>query len=158
MPTLWFTLSAADNHWIDLFKTLHGTVPHFENPQDFVKWKRKQVRDNPHFVDSYFYDRVKVALESFFGSKGLDMKWFWFRVEFQKRGTAHIHGCLRLKSDPDIALLGTQVLKGRTSSKIVKMYNSNRDDEFVEELKLTPDFEESSTEFDVFKSLNFLFP
>ena len=115
-------MSAADNHWIDLFKTLHGTLPDFEDPEDFVKWKRKQVRHNPHFVDCYFYDRVKVALESFFGSKGLDMKWFWFRIEFQKRGTAHIHGCLRLKSDPDITLLGSKVLEGRTSSKLVQMY------------------------------------
>ena len=127
MCTLWFTLSATDNQWIDIFKTLHGRIPEFEDPEDLVKWKWKIVCENNS--QSYFNDRVEDALESFFGSKGLNYKWSYYIFEKQKCGTALILGCLRLKSNPNIPLLGTQVLKGQISSKIVAMYNSYRDDE-----------------------------
>ena len=64
----WLTLSAADNHWLDLSKLIHGEkpIPTFENAFEKAKWRRKLVRDNPHIVDAYFADRVKELLMTFF--------------------------------------------------------------------------------------------
>ena len=52
-------------------------------------------------------------VEKFFGVQGLEMVWVWFRIEFQAQGTAHVHGCCRLKSDPGLMELAQQVLQSR---------------------------------------------
>ena len=57
----------------------------------------------------------------FFGKKGLEYSWFWFRIEYQERGTAHAHGYLRLKEDPGISELTQKVLKGRISEHKLKI-------------------------------------
>ena len=35
----------------------------------------------------------------------MDAEWFWYRFEYQARGSIHAHGCAKLKNDPDIRLL-----------------------------------------------------
>ncbi len=108
MSTMWFTLSAADNHWDDLHMLLmDGTKhPEFPTQEDKAKYRRKLVREYPHIVDHYFYERVQVLLECFFGEdSALAAKWTWYRIEYQERGTAHAHGCLRLKCDPVLTQL-----------------------------------------------------
>ena len=119
MCSMWFTLSAADNHWLDLHQLIYGntTLPRFDTELLSAQWKRKLVRENQHIVDAYFYDRVKMLLATFFGKKGLELEWFWFRVEYQKRGAAHVHGCFKLKNDPGISQLSQAVLRGRISAK-----------------------------------------
>ena len=121
----WFTFSAADNHWLDLNKIIHGNrpCPSFANEYEKAKWRRKLVKDNPHIVDSYFSDRVREFLNVFHSKDGLEYSWFWYRVEYQSRGTAHIHGCLRLKNDPGIDNLSQTVLQGRISEMTLKMMN-----------------------------------
>ena len=74
MRTIWFTLSAADNHWLDLSKLIRGEkpIPTFENEFEKAKWRRKLVRDNPHIVDAYFTNRVKELLMTFLKKNGLE--------------------------------------------------------------------------------------
>ena len=96
MSTMWFTLSAADNHWDDLHVLLMDGATHPVFPTEEAKAKhcRKLVRQYPHLLDHYFYERVQVPLKSFFGQDtALAAKWTWFRIEHQERGTAHAHGC-----------------------------------------------------------------
>ena len=95
----------------------------FANEKNKSTWRRNLIRDNPHIVDAYFHERVKIFIEIFFGKKGLDYEWHWFRVEYQKRGTAHVHGCLRLKGDPGIEKLSKIVLKGRISQRHLEVLN-----------------------------------
>ena len=64
-------------------------------------------------MDACFTNRVDDFVKTFFGSKGLEHTWCWFRVEHQARGSAHAHGCLRLKDDPGITELSQKVLEGR---------------------------------------------
>ena len=111
-PTLWFTFSAADNHWLDLH-ALGPTLGEDLTEKQKVRKRAKWVRQNPHVVDAYFFDRIKFMVQEFFGNKGLKTSWVWFRIEFQSRGTAHVHGCCRLKSDPGLMDLAQQVLQGR---------------------------------------------
>ena len=35
----------------------------------------------------------------------MDAEWFWYRFEYQARGSILAHGCAKLKNDPDIRLL-----------------------------------------------------
>ena len=71
-PTLWFTFSAADNHWLDLHALGPTLGVHF-NQKEKVKLRAKWVRQNPHVVDAYFFHRVKFMVEKFFGVQGLEM-------------------------------------------------------------------------------------
>ena len=49
-PTLWFTFSAVDNHWLDLHALGTMLGVHF-NHKEKVKLRAKWVRKNPHVVD-----------------------------------------------------------------------------------------------------------
>jgi Helitron helicase-like domain at N-terminus/PIF1-like helicase len=115
MPTMWFTLSAADNHWPDLHELAGpgGGPATATGEQEKAAWRRSWVRRNPHIVDSYFQERAKCFLETYLGDTGLQSEWVWYRVEYQKRGCAHIHGCCRLRSDPNLHQLSQNVLHGR---------------------------------------------
>ena len=122
MPTLWFTLSAADNHWKDLHKLAVSDAlaaqfqqqqSHYSQKQKAAK-RRKWIKKNPHMVDYYFHLRTKQFFCSIiFGKDCLNTEWFWYRTEYQKRGCAHIHGCCRLKSDPNLHELAQKVVHGR---------------------------------------------
>jgi hypothetical protein len=117
MPTLWFTFSAADNQWFDFHHSdQHPTDPN-ASAKEAAKERRKFVRDNPHLVDSLFYERVKLVIGHWLGVDSLNAEYVWFRVEYQERGTAHVHGCLRLKSDPGLVSLADRVLQGKQAQR-----------------------------------------
>jgi len=117
-PTMWYTLTAADNHWCDLFKCSGQTYDPSWTEKEKADARRKFVRRNPHIVDEFFYQRAGIMLQEFLESKGvLDADWVWYRVEYQKRGTAHIHGCCRLHSDPGLCALGDKVYDGRLAQR-----------------------------------------
>ena len=124
MCTWWFTLSAADNHWFDLHRLINGDTPppNFEDMDEYEKfaYRRKMAVANPHIVDAYFCKRVDDLLEAFFHKTGLELEWSWYRCEYQKRGTIHAHGCLRIKNDPGIAEHAHRVRQGRIAERILK--------------------------------------
>ena len=51
----------------------------------------------------------------------LDASYYWFRVEYQARGTAHVHGCLKLRSDPGITKLCEIVRDGRLAKRKLEL-------------------------------------
>jgi hypothetical protein len=64
-----------------------------------------------------------VLLECFFGEDStLAAKWSWFRIEYQERGTAHAHGCLRLKCNPGLSQLAEQVFAARLAQDVLEMH------------------------------------
>jgi ATP-dependent DNA helicase PIF1 len=121
MPTMWFTLSCADNHWEDLHRILVGLNNYPEactTQKKKAEHRRKLVRDNPHIVDAFFYRRVQALLDTLFGPLGLEAEWTWFRIEYQGRGAAHAHGCLRLKDAPGLSNLASKVIVGRAAQRL----------------------------------------
>ena len=68
MSTFLFSFSAADNHWLDLHKIITGSDydPFTDNELKNAKILRKLVRENPHIVDAYFYERFQTLLDFFF--------------------------------------------------------------------------------------------
>lgn len=83
-PHLWWTLSAADLHWPDLRRFVDN------------------ITQAPHLVDAWFYIRVQEYVKWFFGE---ECEWIWWRIEYQSRGSAHAHGCVRIKNFVDLDAL-----------------------------------------------------
>ena len=101
-PTFFFTFSAADSHWPDLQRLL-------QNDEGATRSQRAQaVIDNPHLTDWFFVQRLEAFVTHWFNGV-LDAEWYWYRFEYQARGSIHAHGCAKLKNDPDMRLLRNRV-------------------------------------------------
>ncbi|XP_028418786.1 uncharacterized protein LOC114544315 isoform X2 [Dendronephthya gigantea] len=66
--------------------------------------RAQAVIDNPHLTDWFFMQRLQKFIKHWLEGV-LDAEWFWYRFEYQARGSIHAHGCAKLKNDPDIRLL-----------------------------------------------------
>ncbi|KAE8740153.1 hypothetical protein FOCC_FOCC014351, partial [Frankliniella occidentalis] len=99
MPTLFFTLSSADYHWPELFKLL---APE-ENIISMSESRRRQlVHENPLLVDMFFSERVDTYIKEVLQKK-FSIDDIWFRVEYQHRGSPHIHGVAWCQNAPDVS-------------------------------------------------------
>ena len=98
LPTLLVTLSAADLQWPELFEmlglpeeTTHTTRAHALNSNpaaaDWLFWRRVQL-----FMKAYYVDLLGAAD-------------YWMRVEYQHRGSPHIHGLVWLPNAPALERL-----------------------------------------------------
>ena len=67
--TTWFTLSAADDNWLDSKRYIYGDreMPVFATESQKSLWRRNLVRKNLCTVDTYFTDRVNAFIKTFFG-------------------------------------------------------------------------------------------
>ncbi|KAE8745030.1 hypothetical protein FOCC_FOCC008342 [Frankliniella occidentalis] len=98
MPTVFFTLSAADLQWPGLFKLLAPDVP-LESLSDAMR--RDLVSKHPILVDKYFAERVKSFLHKVLKPKYKAVD-HWYRIEYQHRGSPHVHGLLWLEDAPNV--------------------------------------------------------
>ncbi|KAK3933210.1 hypothetical protein KUF71_017471 [Frankliniella fusca] len=98
LPTIFTTLSCADGHWEDLYKILTSDDISTLSERD----RRKLVQDNPHIVDSFFDYRVNSFIK-----KVLQVHYkitdYWYRIEYQHRGSPHIHGVFWIQDAPDVS-------------------------------------------------------
>ncbi|KAK3908156.1 LOW QUALITY PROTEIN: V-type proton ATPase subunit C [Frankliniella fusca] len=94
LPTLFLTLSSADLHWPDLFRILTGNL---DNSQLTEKERRDLLQNNPYAVDK----RVECIIDTVICTK-YNVKDYWYRVEYQHRGSPHVHGILWIKGAPNV--------------------------------------------------------
>lgn len=92
---VFFTFSAADLHWPEL----HDLMPQEDRSltdRELGKWRRQNLINNPHLAAWFFEKRFKLFME-----KVLILKWnlvdWWYRFEWQHRGSTHVHGIARRK-------------------------------------------------------------
>ena len=109
-PTFWFTLSLPNYHW-EGFKRFSE-----EQNLDAKKW----FHSNQHLVNEYFIIRTEIFFDVYFGKNGMQKEWHWMRYEWQKRGNCHIHGMIRLKTDPNFTELAEKVVAGRKAIRLLK--------------------------------------
>ena len=96
--TFFFTFSAADSYWPKLQRLL-------QNNEGATRPEKAQaVIDNPHLTDWFFVQRLEAFVRHWLTGV-LDAEWYWYRFEYQARGSIHAHGCAKLKNDPDMRLL-----------------------------------------------------
>ena len=129
-PTCWYTFTAADNFWADLHKLISpSATSQYEDMTEIkqLRIRKRMIARNPHIVDEYFTARFNDFFKSYFSLEGLNAKWNWYRIEYQARGTAHVHGCVRLNSDPGCTVLGEKVLEGRVCERELSHRNLSCD-------------------------------
>ena len=95
LPTVFFTLSAADLQWPELAKLLN-----VEN-HDNSATRSVAVVENPCLTNRFFYHRVLKFIDAFYISL-LKAKDYWLRFEYQHRGSPHVHGVVWLSDAPDV--------------------------------------------------------
>ena len=81
------------------------------------------IKKDPHIVDAYFEKYVKEFCNTYFKAHGLNVKYNWYIIEFQARGTAHIHGCCRFKSDVGVSELAKLVRNRRVAQRELNWQN-----------------------------------
>ena len=109
IPTIFFSLSAADTAWVPLLQTLGLLVDHQQYTEEYITRdmtfdkKCQLVSAHPTICSRYFSYRVKKffthVLSSPYSNFG-HLQDYFYRVEFQKRGSPHIHGLCWMKNAP----------------------------------------------------------
>jgi len=98
--SLFFTLSAADLQWYDL----HAHMPQFNEYKAADETQRyriasRNLNENPH-IAAYWLHRRFDLFKKYVLMDLFDCDDFWFRFEWQLRGSGHIHGFLWSSSAP----------------------------------------------------------
>src|SRR5437773_2635891 len=97
---IFFTFSAADLHWPDL----HKLMPRSTNAVDeleLAKKRQQNIMDNPHIATWFFDKRFKTFLSDVLVPTW-DIEDYWYRYEWQHRGSVHIHRIAKKRNAPVI--------------------------------------------------------
>jgi hypothetical protein len=111
-PQLFFTLSAVDPQWEDLHHHMPMEVPKAEDPTG-KRQRRAALNNNPHIAAAYLDERRVHIFMSNVVHPLLGVVDFWYRYEWQERGSGHVHGFLWLKDAPDTDDIDWTLLKDR---------------------------------------------
>ena len=106
-PTFFLTFSAAENQWSDLLKNLGRVVDGKEYTDEEIEEMTKEEKQrlilaNPVTCARHFNHRTHLLFKEFLQSPGSPFKLeeFFYRVEFQKRGSPHLHCLIWVKDAP----------------------------------------------------------
>ena len=108
-PTWFCSFSAAETRWIHLIKILGRLIDNKHYTDDEVKemtWQKKSeliqkdpvtcARNFEHMVQQFIHNFIKSSCHPI--GEVVD---FFYRVEFQQRGSPHIHGLFWIKNAPE---------------------------------------------------------
>ena len=110
LPTWFMSLSAADTRWTDLLRMLaklNDGIEYSEKEVNDLTWqeKTKLVQKDPVTCSRYFDHGVQEFLNTVLKSTCDPIgkvKDFFYRVEFQQRGSPHIHMLVWLENAPTL--------------------------------------------------------
>ena len=117
-PTVFWTLSSADNYW----PQLHSLMPHTTTLGHASRVA--SVIDNPHLTDWFFHSKLTDFIK-YWLQDSLNSEWHWYRYEYQARGSTHAHGCAKLKDDPGL----TKLVSAATVGWVEQQNQENTSDE-----------------------------
>lgn len=91
---MFFTLSAADMHWPELYRVLDPETDYSTlDKTEAYKRRSTLLNNNPMVVDWFFHDRAEYFINSVIVPK-FEVIDKWHRTEYHHRGSPHIHGLL----------------------------------------------------------------
>ena len=118
-PAAFFwTVSSAENYWPEL----HSLLPHPTETNVTHGMRVHTVVKSPHITDWFFHSKLKDFV-NYWLHKTLNAEWYWFRYEYQARGSTHAHGCVKLKNDPGLCELVKVAALGWMEEKANKTNN-----------------------------------
>ena len=91
-PTVFFTHSAADTQWPELAMLIAA------DPESSSS-RSSAINENPAIADYFFHERITKFMKYFYVDI-LGATDFWFRFEWQHRGSPHVHGVAWLQNAP----------------------------------------------------------
>lgn len=100
-PHLFFTFSAADIQWHDLQRHMpgfRGQGDEFVRDPNRHRTAMKNLAENPHIAADYLVRRFEAFFEHVV-KKIFNVADYWYRYEWQQRGSGHIHGFLWLENE-----------------------------------------------------------
>ena len=108
-PTWFCSFSAAETRWIHLIKILGRLIDNKDYTDDEVgqmSWQRKSelIQKDPVTCARNFEHMVQLFIHNFIKSSCHpigEVADFFYRVEFQQRGSPHIHGLFWIKNAPE---------------------------------------------------------
>ncbi|CAB4007911.1 Hypothetical predicted protein [Paramuricea clavata] len=108
-PTWFCSISAAETRWIHLIKILGRLIDHKDYTDDEIKgmtWQKKSelIQKDPVTCARNFEHMVQLFIHNFIKSSNHpigEVIDFFYRVEFQQRGSPHIHGLFWIKNAPE---------------------------------------------------------
>jgi hypothetical protein len=107
-PTFFLTLSAADTIWPDFARGCDPTLTMEQCRNLSFAERRRYLNQNPDVSARHFSRRFKAFFDKVLMGKakplGEIIDYFW-RVEFQQRGSPHIHCLLWIEDAPDVLKL-----------------------------------------------------
>jgi hypothetical protein len=96
-PVWFLTLSSADLYWPELWKAIFPVMTMEECKSLPYEERQRALRDNPVLACRMFRSRInnilKYILKGDSHPVGYLVDW-WFRIEFQNRGSLHVHAIL----------------------------------------------------------------
>ncbi|XP_062567926.1 uncharacterized protein LOC134230168 [Saccostrea cucullata] len=108
LPTWFMSLSAADTRWNDLIRALgvlNDGKEYTDEEIDNMTWfeKSKLVQKDPITCTRYFDHRFRMFMNSVLRSDHHPIgvvKDFFYRIEFQQRGSPHVHMIVWIENAP----------------------------------------------------------
>ena len=108
-PTWFCSFSAAETRWIHLIKILGRLIDNKDYTDDEVTqmtWQKKSelIQKDPVTCARNFEHMVQLFIHNFIKSSCQpigEVVDFFYRVEFQQRGSPHIHGLFWIKNAPE---------------------------------------------------------
>ena len=108
-PTWFCSFSAAETRWNHLIKILGRLIDNKEYTDEDIKnmsWKQKSelIQKDPVTCARNFEHMVQLFIHTFLKSSSHpigEIVDFFYRVEFQQRGSPHIHGLFWIKDAPE---------------------------------------------------------
>ncbi|CAD6216212.1 GSCOCG00011290001-RA-CDS [Cotesia congregata] len=130
-PSIFFTLSAAETKWPELIVMLKKVVDEKEitlqeaEKMDY-KEKARLISSDPVTIARYFDYRIrelfKILKEKNSIFREYNIKDFYYRIEFQQRGSPHIHSLPLSKCSRDVIFINTNDPENR-----IQVVKSKRD-------------------------------
>ena len=101
-PSCFFTLSAADLHWPELFDLAQHYNKDSTSEELYRSYRKRNetLNANPMLADWFFTRRAFEFLKSFLVPV-LGFEDYWAGIEYQHRGSAHLHGLGWIRDAPD---------------------------------------------------------
>ena len=106
-PHVFFTASAADVQWKDLHRFMPRTVSADTTEQERIRIFSANLNENPAIAAYWFQKRWELFFKHVLQKK-FKIKDYWWRYEWQFRGSSHVHAFFWFEDAPAVESLNLE--------------------------------------------------